>query len=331
MNIAMTVPSMAVPHGGIRIILEWANRLSVRHKVTLFCRKGKTPPAWIDISPKIIITSNQRDLREHAILIICSPHDIDLIKMRDMPRRKFVFLQMLEHLFKPGDLRWLNVCTRAYGCNVPIILISKWNQAYIERNFPLRDAPIYYVGNGVNFKDFPIEANCKKDGKTILLEGWESSNASKDPEAIGPMAAQMLREDGYKILAYSHLPLNRFSDVTNEYYLRPSIGKLNELYRRATILVKASRYDARSCSPLEAMTKGTVTVRAITQGDDDLKDRENCLRVEYYDEVKLYNTVLKLFDDQELLKKLKINCLEYVQKYSWDYWMPQIEGILLNG
>ena len=331
MNIAMTVPSMSVPHGGIRIILEWANRLSIRHKVTLFFRKWKTPPAWIDISPRIMITSNLRDLREHAILVICSPHDIDLIKMPEMPRRKFIFLQMLEHLFRPGDLRWLNVCTRAYGCNVPIILISKWNQAYIERNFPFRTAKTYYVGNGVNFHDFPIEPNCKKDSKTVLIEGWESSNATKDLEAIAPMTAQMLKDDGYKILAYSHLPLNRFPDVPDEYYLRPSLNRLNDLYRRASILVKASRYDARSCSPLEAMTKGTVTVRAITQGDDDLKDKENCLRIEYHDEVKLYNTVSKLFDDQDLLSKLKTNCLEYVQKYSWDYWMPQIEEILLNG
>ena len=330
MKIALTVPSMSVPHGGIRIIIEWANRLSKNHGVILFCRKGVTPPSWMTISRKVKLTSNIRDMHFSNLLIICSPHDIDLIKTPGTPKRKIIFLQMLEHLFKPHDAAWGEKCDRTYASDLPLIALSQWNIDFIKKNYPNRGT-VYHVGNGVNFKDFPIDSSCKKDGRTVLVEGWESSNPSKDTYGIGPKVAERLRAEGYRILAYSHLPLSRFVDVPHEYYLRPTIERLNDLYRRASILIKASRYDSRSCSPMEAMTKGCVTARAISIGDDDLVDDINCLRVDYNDEPGLYAAAKTLLTGRSLLARLRTNCLEYVQEHSWDYWMPQIEEILTNG
>ena len=141
----------------------------------------------------------------------------------------------------------------------------------------------------------------------------------------------MIREDGYHILAYGQVPLNRFTDTPHEYFFRPSLQTLNQIYNRATILIKASRYDARACAPLEAMTKGCVTVRALDLGDDDLIHDVNCIRIPYGNEADLYREAKNLLTDNERLSRLMGNCYEYVQKYSWDYWMPQIERILLNG
>jgi glycosyltransferase involved in cell wall biosynthesis len=330
MNIVLTVPSMSVPHGGIRIILEWANRLSVNHGVILFCRKGITPPSWMTISRKVKLTSNIRDMHFSDLLVICSPHDIDLAKTPGTPKRKVIFLQMLEHLFKEGAPIWAGKCYQTYGADVPIILISQWNLEYIKKNYPNRKSPLYYVGNGVNFDDFPVEADCEKDGKTILIEGWESINDTKDPYAIGPMAAGLLRKAGYRILAYSQLPIARHPEIPHGYFFRPSLEKLNELYRRSSILIKTSRYDARACAPMEAMTKGCVTVRGIFQGDDDLVDGENCIRISYDNENAIVIKTKELMNDPVALLRLRKNCLDYVQKYSWDYWMPKIEDILCS-
>ena len=97
MNIALTVPSMSIPHGGIRVIIEWANRLSEKHQVTLFCRQGQIPPTWMRIKAAVTLTSSTRDLKDCAMLVVCSPHDIDLLEAEGMPRKKLIFLQMLEH------------------------------------------------------------------------------------------------------------------------------------------------------------------------------------------------------------------------------------------
>jgi glycosyltransferase involved in cell wall biosynthesis len=208
-----------------------------------------------------------------------------------------------------------------------LISISEWNISYINRHFPKR-GPVYYVGNGVNTNDFPIE-KIKKDGQYVLVEGWNALNPSKDSARIAPRVAGKLKEKGYKILAYSQQRCSDYRKIPDEFHVKPKLAKMNDLYRRATILLKASHYDARACAPVEAMTKGTVTARAITLGDDDLIHEKNCIRG-LYDENSLYESALRLLEDTELRGRLSRNCYRHVHKYSWGYWMPKIEDILCS-
>ena len=331
MNIVLTVPGIAIPHGGIRVILEWANWLSQNHDVTLFCRKGVSAPTWMSISPEVKIISNERHIKKNSVLVICSPHDIDLIDDVNMPEKKFIFLQMLEHLFRPGSREWVAKCAKTYSCKVPLFSISQWNIDYIKKYYFKGHRDIYYIGNGVNSSTFSIDSRCKKDVKCVLVEGWENgNNPTKDVDAIGPQVAQKLRDSGYRILAYSQYPIQRNTFTPHEYYFRPSTTMLNNLYSRATVLIKASKYDARACSPMEAMTKGCVTARGIIKGDDDLIHDENCLRNDYSDMDGLYESALRILTDTVLRDRLKANCIDYVRKYSWGYWMPQVEGILAH-
>lgn len=185
---------------------------------------------------------------------------------------------------------------------------------------------MYYVGNGVNLNDFPIVKE-KNEPLTVLVEGWEAYNPAKDVGSLGPKVAGRLRADGYRILAYSQFPLKTLPNVPHEYYCKPDLGKLNELYTRAHVLVKATRYDARALAPMEAMTKGTVTARAIVHGDDDLINNVTALRCRYGEE-ELYQTAKRLLTDHTLRETLAQNCIEYVQKFTWEYYIGQIKEIL---
>jgi hypothetical protein len=113
----------------------------------------------------------------------------------------------------------------------------------------------------------------------------------------------------------------------DEYIDNPTVKQLNDLYEKATILLKATKMDARSCSPMEAMTKGTVTVRGIEFGDDDLTN-DNSFRC-LYDEVALYETAKFALNSPIRQQKADL-CREYVQTYSWEYWMNQINQIICN-
>lgn len=324
MKIFITTPDYSL-HGGIRIILEWANRLSVWHQVHLFSLKGGQCN-WFAISPDVIRVNNTDTLAGCDCLIITSPHSAHLAK-HEYPKKKFVFMQMCEHLFRPNDLAWKIMCRKFYTVPFPLISISRWNIENIKAEFG-RTGPIHYVGNGVNLQHFPI-SRTPKDGSTILVEGWESNNPSKDPARIGPKVAYKLKQMGYKILAYSQKPLNTYTGVPDEYYQVPSLEKMNELYERATILIKASKYDARSCAPMEAMTKGTVTARAIYEGDDDLINLHNCYRTTY-NEKNLYEAALSLLKNEHRRKEMADNCIRYVEQYSWEHWMDKINHILCN-
>jgi hypothetical protein len=223
-------------------------------------------------------------------------------------------------MFRAYERTWFDKCIKFYLTPHPLIAISKWNIDFINKLG--RTGKTFYIGNGVNLNDFHV-SNKPKDGKTVLVEAWECNNGAKDIDYIAPKVAAKLRNEGYYILAYSALPLKTYSDVPHEYYYKPSLEKINELYERATILIKASRYDARSCSPVEAYVKGTVTARAIIEGDDDLINEVNCLKCGYNAE-DLYKNAKRLLTDPELRQRLATAGMQL----DWNYWIGEINKIL---
>lgn len=317
MRIVITCPNINAVHGGIRVILEWANRLKdFGHDVYVFDQAKHLQCKWFPLKAKVI---NNRYLINRAdCLIVGSPHGVEYLDM--FVKRKFVFVQMMEHYFHPTNRRFLEQCRRFYTTPYPCISISHWNIEEMRNKWG-RTGPTFYVGNGVNLEMFPIRKPVK-DGKTILIESPITTNPSKDPDQITLKVAKYLQGKGYKVIGYGAKAVD--VDIS-EYHINPNIDLLNDLYSRATILLKATKMDARSCSPMEAMTKGTVTVRGIEFGDDDLTN-ENSYRCGY-NERDLYDTALLAMNSPLTNEKADI-CRQYVQDHSWDFWMPKINQIL---
>ena len=326
MRIFLTIPSWSTPHGGLRVIMEWANRLTQWHDVYLYNLKPEKPCSWFDLDENVKLCSIET-MWECDCVIFTSPHDAHLLDMPLPHQKVFTFLQMMEHLFQPTNPQWLRDCQRFYTSQYPMFSISKWGMDWMVNKFG-RTAPFIYIGDGVNLDEFPIYEG-KKDGKTVLIEGWQSGNPSKDVNHITHEVAAWLRADGYKIVAYGALQNVTDRKVLHDYHCRPSPNLLNKLYEEATILVKATLYDARACAPMEAMTKGTVTARAIIEGDDDLIHEYNCLR-SGYDKDQLYANAKRLLTDTELREKLAKNCIDYVRQYDWNYWIGVVNEALIS-
>lgn len=323
MKILYTLPSIEVPHGGYRIVMEHLTRLQkLGHDVALFVERGSPYCRWYEHNIKIV--KNKGIIREYDCIVIGSPHSIwiqDFIR----PRQKcFLFMQMVEEKFRPGDNNWLNACRQFYLSKNPIIHGSHWGEAHCRTIG--RTGPMYYIGNGVNLDHFPISSK-PKDGKTILLEGPYNRNPAKDTDRLALQVALQLRSKGYRIVGYG------FDDPTgelfrlDEYLVQPSLKEMNRLYEEATVLVKATKYDARALSPAEAMTKGTVTARAILAGDDDLIHGVNCLLSDY-NQTGLYNCAKELLTNEPIRNRLAATCREYVQLNSWDKIIDQLNKIL---
>lgn len=319
MRIFIQSPNINLPHGGIRIINEWANRLeSFGHRVVLYNQAGTVKCTIQEVKCKIV---NSTDLLiKSDCLIVTSPHGAFLLD-KDI-KKKFVFLQMLEHLFNPTNAKFFNNAIALYKTHNPIISISQWNIRVLQHQFH-RKFPIHYVGNGVNLNDFPITYK-PKDYKTIILESPEPTNHTKDTERLAIQVAKILKERGYIIKGFG---LKEPKDkIFDEFVLRPDLKTMNRLYEEATLLLKATKYDARSTAPLEAGTKGTLTIRAITEGDDDLNET-NSFKVGYSVD-KLYDAVMFALTHKDELDKRANKIREYVQTYTWDYWMQKINEII---
>jgi hypothetical protein len=101
---------------------------------------------------------------------------------------------------------------------------------------------------------------------------------------------------------------------------------MNDLYEEATIMIKATKYDARSTAPLEAGTKGTVTVRGIIEGDDDLTE-ENSYKVGYSVD-KLYDAAMFALQNKEETERRAKNMKYHIQTFTPEYWLNQVNQIL---
>lgn len=322
-NLFITIPAFGL-HGGIRVIIELANRLTKYYNVHLHSLNGLHNVDYWSINEKVKIVDS--DMSNMDILLITSPHSIDFGYRVDTPNNVFVHLQMMEHLFN-NSIKWHDQCKRLYTTEYPIMSISEWN---IERLTSVykRQGITHYIGNGVNTDDFEIKFT-DKDFKTVLVEGLEPGNPAKDTDRIGSKVALKLKREGYDIIAYGQTPPKLYGHVPCEFHQSPSLEKLNELYERATILLKASKYDARSCSPIEAATKGTVTARAIINGDDDLINNVNCLKVGY-SEQSLYKAAKKLLTDKENYYRLQSGLKDLLKQNDWDIWIKKIHEIISN-
>jgi len=322
MRIFIQSPNINSRHGGIRVINEWANRLQAfGHKVILYNQAGPVRCDWMTITCKIVNTTSLLDKSD--LLIVTSPHGAFLLS-KDKPVKKVVFLQMLEHLFNITNKSFFDSCLALYTTKYPLISISQWNIRFLQNKYQ-RKGPIHYVGNGVNLDDFSI-SNKPKEGKIALLESPEPTNMAKDTEKIAVQVAKNLIEKGWTIKGFG---LQAAKDnIYAEYFTKPSLETMNRLYDEATIMIKATKYDARSTAPLEAGTKGTVTIRGIIEGDDDLND-SNSFKTGYsYD--KLFDATMFAINNPEQLKQRSENIKAHVQTYTWDYWMAKINQILCS-
>ena len=314
MQIYITCPAFS-PNGGIRVILEIANRLNKFHQVTIFNQNNETKCSWFPINCRV--TNLTHELQNADLLIISSPHAINLASLK-LKAKVIAFIQMMEHLFHPYDLNFKAKANKFYT-NYETIIISQWGMNEIlklgNRN------KIHYLGNGVNFDHFPI-SKAKKDNKTILLESPVASNATKDVKKLALKVAHRLR-DRYKIIGFGQVAPNDFGD---NFVVCPDLKTMNKLYKEATVMVKATLYDFRSTAPLEAATKGTVTARAIMKGDDDLVDMVNCRRVPY-NEDELYRATCWLMENTEKRTELASNFLNLIKEKTWDYYVEEFRKI----
>lgn len=324
MKILIISPSLNI-HGGIRVLVEWANHLSRRgHDVTLQVEGGNMAADWIDIDPTVTVRPGPLWTAGAYDVAVAGTPSIAL-RLDPVPGpKKFFLLQMAEDLFSPNDARYVKQCLMSYRVKMPIIGISKWVEEYV-RNHGRNDGPMHYIGNGVtdHFRPGP-----KDEPLTVLVEGWECYNPAKDVSNLGPRVAAHLKEKyGARILAYSQFPLRTSPGVPDEYYHAPPLNILVSLYQRAHLMLKATRFDARSCAPVEAMACGTVTARAIEKGDDDLIDGYNALCSGYRLEDLTANAE-RLIEDKKLRAALEKNGRKYRARYlDWDKWMQEVERI----
>ena len=142
----------------------------------------------------------------------------------------------------------------------------------------------------------------------VLIESPVPTNPTKGALSLYVKVADYCAKRRIPISAYGmHNPrMNRVNFVGN-----PDSRQLLELYKRATILVKATQYDAQSTAPYEAMANGCVVVRGIIAGDDGIPAFRTG-----YSEHEVIEGLQQIIDNPTLAAELQANGYEFIEQNS---------------
>jgi glycosyltransferase involved in cell wall biosynthesis len=320
------------PSGGTRILAEHLNRLSDRgHDCVMFFLLENQRINWMRADFQ---QAHLNDVSlDHFDAVVATEINTWPIVFTygNFPNadRRLVFMQMVEHRFWHHGSEEYEKYYRYYDLfeSLRPVVISQWLYDWATKFSPFE--PVI-IPNGVNTDTFYPERFDGLDNRLrILIEG-HGYNAAKDIADMSYRAAMWLKSEGveFDLWGFSQYPQPHEYD---RYWRLPSQDDIRRIYSSCDILLKASRFEGRSCVDVEAMACGCAVNRAILTGDDDLVDGFNCLKVAYGEHVGFLKNLLRLANDEALRGKLIDNGLAYVRgNLNWDDIIPGLEQALLG-
>jgi len=328
------------PSGGLKVILEYANRLaedgfdvhiayagsifwrqkSLFHKATAVVRyiqqifRGYSAKRWFQLNENVkehwCFSLCEAHVPNADVYIATSPHTAIYLNQYQKSCKKFYFLQDFENWgqFSKADV------LKTYHFPFRKIVISNW-LAEIVRN---EGEECVVIPNGFDFKRFSL---------TIPIE-------QKDPYRVTMLYHTMARKDcptGFKALAlvkekYSQLRVNLFGVPPRpaglpewyDYYQQPDAETHNRIYNEAAIYLGTSQTEGWGLTIGEAMICGQAVVCTDNPGYLEMAhDGKNALVAPVGNAEKLADNIIRLIGDNELRFHLASAGHEFIQKFSW--------------
>ena len=322
MKISFIEPHLKI-YGGIRRIIELANRLTKRgHDVTIFHSDG-SPCEWMKCVAKI--KSYDEVLKEeHDVIIFNDPNPIDykLAKKATAKMKVFYVLELYnKSLLKGRNLKrhlpWnrrmliLKKCLRS-----PYLKVSNatWEKEWLKENMNI-DSELL-IG-GVNTKMFhPVGVKKNPNEVRILCSG--DTRERKGTKTILQAIEIARREESNIVLDTYH-----GKGIPQE--------KMAEKYSSADIFVEASWQAGWNNPVAEAMAcKAPVVCTDIGGVKDFAFYEKTALLVPPQNPEAMASAILRLIRDMELRQRLRESAYQYIRQFDWDKSAEKLEKILIS-
>jgi len=322
MRISFVEPHLKI-FGGIRRVVELANRLSLRgHVVTIFHSNG-SPCEWMKCIAEI--KSYDEVLKhDHDVIIYNDPNPIDykLVKKANAKLKVFYILELYDkqllkginfRLFSPKNSRMLFL---KKSLLFPYLRLSNatWEKKWLKRNMNL-DSKLLL--GGINTKIFyPVDIVKDASELKILCSG--DPRERKGTETILE-AIEIVKKDDPR--------------VTIDTYYGKGLPqeKMAEKYSSADIFIEASWSAGWNNPVAEAMACKVPVICSDIGGVRDFAFHEKtALLVPPKDPNAIASAVLRLIYDEKLKNVLRNNAYNHILKFDWDDSARRLEEILLN-
>lgn len=324
MKIGFIEPHLKV-YGGIRRIVEMANRLSDRgHDVTIYHSDG-SPCEWLECRARI--APGRAALESaHDVIVYNDPEPEDMF-LAARARSLATFYYVL-HLYERELLsgfqpriymgrhkrtRNLRACLRSAHVKVAN---ASWIQRWLKEHMDI-DAELL-IG-GVNFDLFhPLEREPRGDGAARVLASGDP-RPGKGTDTV-EAAVELVRED--------------IPDVALETYYGKGIPQeeMAAVYNAADVFVDASRNSGGWNNPVaEAMACG-VAVACTHNGqveDFAFADR-TALMSPQGDARALADNIVRLLGEESLRRRLAEQALRHIRTFRWSDAIDRFEAMAVK-
>ena len=339
--------------GGVRVIVEYANRLTNRgHQITIVTPGGTIDPDMQqEVLPSVKIRESRINRQPNAkslqslqlswSLAKAVPSS-DIILSTHTPTTVVGFIAA--YIFRRGNLAWLYQDYQEMFMGRPqeewlLRHALKWHKAaLVVSNYSKQElnsfssGRVIVVSEGLShaeiFTPRPKQDQISAHPKTVLFFG-----DMRPRKGLFDFleAARLLQEkmNDFKLLIVSKESCQIESEIPFEYIYRPTRHEQVELYATCDLFVSASWWESFGLPPLEAMACGAPVVMTDSRGVRDYaRHKENCLMVPPRQPQALADAMHQILTDQTLSDKLRANGPPTAEKFDWETATDRFEQAL---
>lgn len=229
-------------------------------------------------------------------------------------KEKFYFVQDYEPYFFPMSDNYI-FAENTYKESFKAITIGKWLSYKLNKDFNMETSYFDFCADLNIYRKKKIE---KEEAICIIFQPNKPRRCVnlllKSIKIINKVNPKMkIYLFGYKKLDLKGINVEQLGIISPD--------KLNDLYNRCKLGVSMSSSNP-SRIPFEMMASGLPVVDLYRENNlYDLPD--NCVLLSDSTPEALATTILKLYDDEKLQKKLSNNCIKYMKNYPLEYGYKQ--------
>jgi glycosyltransferase involved in cell wall biosynthesis len=332
--------------GGVRVIVEIANRLSRRgHQISIVFPGGTFDAdmaSEVDPTVTLIEARETRDKNTGYLGMLRLSYALarhvpasDVVISTHTPTTPAGWIASA--LMNKGQRIWYYQDYREMFADRPIVdwLLRHallWNKGAVVVSQYSRDELLGYVpgkevvvvSNGLSHPEYfhPIPEDVRsahhKGGQTILYlgdlrprKGWF--------EFLSAAEIVYQRNPNIRLWIVSKENIQFECSLPHKYFYRPSRADLAELYGLCDVFVSASWWESFGLPPLEAMACGAPVVMTDSRGVRDFaKPGENCLLVPTHEIESLADAITRVLSDPDLSNRFRQNGPPTAALYDWE-------------
>ncbi len=206
---------------------------------------------------------------------------------------------------------------KAFRLPIKKIVVAKWISEYLKTNFKI-NADIV-ITNGTELSRFKL-LHKKPSLEKINIGMCCSEHPMKGINyGIEAMRLLSLQNNNFKFILFGYkkpkIPMN----FDYEWVQAPTGELLREVYRRIHIFISPSLQEGYHNPPREAMCAKCAVIATDVGCIPDLGiDNFNLLKVSIKNSEEIVNSIMKLSQNPDFMKKLTNNAYEMIKKEKWE-------------